>query len=357
MLVYTADLHLAPLTWLDQPEIRGDAYVAWMQIVDYCLANDVDALLLGGDIFDRPRPDSESVDVFETGLARLAEKEILVYFIQGQHDRAEPPWATALSPLACHIGDGGPTAIRFDGADSIVIGYDNTTAAALHEALMQLEVPPEILVVHQLEKGFVPFEGSWDFDMAWVPPETKMVLAGDYHDPVNAGRLWYSGSTYSTDTTEFGARSFLTVRRSGDDLVTTRETLDKRDVIELSVVTDTHLEDAVAVIRDYEPSEHVAGVISTPLVYAKYSSNVKNALPILENACDSKQFALRTKVLAGGVEVVEMPAPTGEVTLDGCLAKVVDPAEDEKFYSFTLALLRAPKPADVLTETRARLGI
>ena len=77
-LVFVADLHLAPLTWQDQPDVRGDSYAAWMMVVNYCVNANVDALIIGGDIFDKARPDSESVEAFETGMDILARNAVLV---------------------------------------------------------------------------------------------------------------------------------------------------------------------------------------------------------------------------------------------------------------------------------------
>ena len=194
------DLHLKPLTWQDMPELRGDAFVAWMQIVNICINSGIKTLLILGDIFDKSRPDSESVEAFEVGMDMLAKHGILVYFIQGNHDKSDPPWASALSPLAKYIGNGEPFMVEIDGSPCVIRGYDNMPAAQLKEQMDELRDSPEkpdIVLVHQLEKTFVPFEGSWDFDVEWVPEGVQLVLAGDYHDPVESGRLWYTGSTYS----------------------------------------------------------------------------------------------------------------------------------------------------------------
>lgn len=354
MIVVAGDLHLTPLTWLDQPNIHGDSYRAWLQIVQFCCRMKVTALFLLGDIFDKPRPDSESVSAFEAGMDMLAQHDVLVYFIQGQHDRSDPPWASALSPIAKYIGDGTVAAVTIDGITTTVRGYDNMSATHLNQAIeAHKDEPTDIVLIHQLEKSFVPFEGGWDFDMEWVPDGVQLVLGGDYHQPVEAGRLWYTGSTYSCDITQFSERSFLTVKGTAEGLVVERQPLRKRPVLELSVVTDKHLEAAVDQITNWGCKDEV-----TPLVFAKYSSNVENVLPTLEVICERTGYILRTKALGGGTEVVEgLPIPEGDTTLEACLAEVVDRSSDEEFYSFALALLKAENPKEVLEATKARLGI
>lgn len=362
-VVFVADLHLAPLTWQDQPEIRGDAYAAWLQLVEYCCSSGVKTLLIGGDIFDKARPDSESVEVFETGMDMLANYEILVYFIQGNHDRADPPWASALSPLAKYIGNGEVAMIDVDGTPCTVRGYDNMPAAQLKEHFEELcDLPenPDIVLIHQLEKTFVPFEGSWDFDMGWVPEGVRLVLGGDYHEPVESGRLWYSGSTYSTTISEFTPRSFLHIHRNQHDgtFNVGRVPLQKRIVLERSVITDEHLAEAVKAIDELERDDQLPECIQLPLVFIRCSTNVTDAVAALEDACARNNCALRLKVMAGGVEVVgEIAKPTGDVSLAGCMAQVINREEDEEFYSFALALLTSPSPGDVLTATKARLGV
>ena len=253
--------------------------------------------------------------------------------------------------------------IEVDGANILVRGYDNTSAARLKEqfdALREFPETPDIVIVHQLEKTFVPYEGSWDFDMSWVPEGVKLVLAGDYHDPVQSGRLWYTGSTYSTNITEFAQRSCLDVTYEPNAGVfgVRRVPLMKRDVREYTVVVDDHLAETVQDIDGLLHSDSAPEAIRRPLVFVKYSTNVKGALPALEEACQRGNHILRTKVLAGGVEVVgEIEKPQGDVTLEACLGQVVNREEDEEFHSFALALLKSKRPADVLTETKAYLGV
>ncbi len=110
MIAFVADMHLTPLTWNDYPGMRGDAYFAWDQIVSWCIDNKPLALILGGDVFNRIRPDAESVIRFQEGISKLQEAGVAVLAIQGQHDRSDPPW-TQVSSRVQWIGDGKTRAI------------------------------------------------------------------------------------------------------------------------------------------------------------------------------------------------------------------------------------------------------
>ena len=362
MIVFAADLHLTPLVWLDQLDMRGDAYASFVQIVSHCLEHKASALVLGGDVFNKTRPDSASVKLFEEGVTMLSQVGVLIYFIQGQHDRADPPWASSLTLLAQYIGDGKAAAIDIDGVPAVVRGYDCMPGNQLRETLEAGKAEPyDILLIHQLAKSFIPFEGAWDFDMEWVPDGVELVLGGDYHEPVNEGKLWYSGSTHSRNITEFGPRSFITVGRHEDGtLDVQRVPLQTRDVIEVTIIVEDQLATVVETLAEYETPDHDAlpGLISKPLVFARYNADIPMALPQLETVCRERGFILRTKAVVGGVEVVaQVTPPQGAVTLEACLAQAVDRKADESFYSFVLALLKAEDPRDVLVATKAQLGI
>lgn len=86
-VLVAADTHLAPHAWKSHPEIAGDAYYAFEQIVDLCLLRKPQELWLAGDILDRVDIDPLTVRVLTTQLDRLADAAVPVRFIVGQHER------------------------------------------------------------------------------------------------------------------------------------------------------------------------------------------------------------------------------------------------------------------------------
>jgi len=91
--VHTADLHLdSPLKSLARrdPElahhVANATREALNRTIDLCLNENVHALLIAGDIYDSHHPSVATVGFFHRQLNRLAESNIRVYLIRGNHD-------------------------------------------------------------------------------------------------------------------------------------------------------------------------------------------------------------------------------------------------------------------------------
>lgn len=83
-LAFTADLHISSAFACEDSAARNrDLLCVFSQIVDDARAQGADALLLGGDIFDRPYPPQEAV----TAVRKIiADSGIRTYAIAGNHD-------------------------------------------------------------------------------------------------------------------------------------------------------------------------------------------------------------------------------------------------------------------------------
>jgi len=93
--VHCADLHLdSPLRGLsllaDAPEeeIRGATRKALVNLVDLCIAEHIDFLVIAGDVYDGDWEDYHTGLFFNRCMARLRDAEIPVYLIRGNHDAA-----------------------------------------------------------------------------------------------------------------------------------------------------------------------------------------------------------------------------------------------------------------------------
>ncbi|MER8911787.1 DNA repair exonuclease [Mesorhizobium sp. M0482] len=91
--VHTADIHLdSPLRSLalrnpDLAELVGDASrQAFTAIVDLCLAERVDALVIAGDLYDGDQTSMKTARFVATQMARLHQAGVRVYMIRGNHD-------------------------------------------------------------------------------------------------------------------------------------------------------------------------------------------------------------------------------------------------------------------------------
>ena len=59
------------------------------QVVKICVEEHVDALLLAGDIYDRPIPPTEAVMMLDWFFNALAAQKIKVCAVSGNHDSME----------------------------------------------------------------------------------------------------------------------------------------------------------------------------------------------------------------------------------------------------------------------------
>ncbi|MDP2087125.1 MAG: DNA repair exonuclease [Gemmobacter sp.] len=93
--VHTADLHLdSPLVSLAlrNPDLAAElgtaTRMAVTRIVDLCLAEAVDALLIAGDLWDGSQTSAKTPRFLKQELGRLSDAGIRVFLIRGNHDAA-----------------------------------------------------------------------------------------------------------------------------------------------------------------------------------------------------------------------------------------------------------------------------
>src|SRR5450631_42243 len=91
--VHSADVHLdSPLRSLALRDPRLAEFVGnasrqvFSRIVDLCLEEQVDALLLAGDLYDGEQTSMKTARFLVDQIRRLHEAEIRVFIIRGNHD-------------------------------------------------------------------------------------------------------------------------------------------------------------------------------------------------------------------------------------------------------------------------------
>ncbi len=131
--IHAADLHLgAPFKglravsaqWADT--MLAAIPAAYNRIIDIAIDHQVDFVLIAGDIFDDTRPSYSDFSLFVSGMERLNEAGIPVYFINGNHD-PYTSWNNdfAVLPANTHLlGVDGPEFACFerDGQPLALIG-------------------------------------------------------------------------------------------------------------------------------------------------------------------------------------------------------------------------------------------
>lgn len=85
--LHTSDLHIGKKIF-ETPLLEGQAFML-KQIYDIAVEENVDALVIAGDVYDRSVPATEAVALLDEFLTRFCEKKIPVIMISGNHDSPE----------------------------------------------------------------------------------------------------------------------------------------------------------------------------------------------------------------------------------------------------------------------------
>lgn len=85
--LHISDLHIGKR--LNEFSLIEDQIYILNQILDIAVAQQVDGIMIAGDIYDKPMPSAEAVKVFDLFLTRIADKKIKVFAISGNHDSPE----------------------------------------------------------------------------------------------------------------------------------------------------------------------------------------------------------------------------------------------------------------------------
>lgn len=101
--VHTADLHLGSrvmsLPGMDEEDttaLANATYGAWRNIVDLCIGEEVDFLLVAGDTYDGADRNIRAQLQFIEGLRRLDENSIAAYVVRGNHD-PDDAWSESIA--------------------------------------------------------------------------------------------------------------------------------------------------------------------------------------------------------------------------------------------------------------------
>lgn len=86
-ILAAADLHLGKRSsGLSISMEEVSTKMAWQRIVDWAIANQVDVILLGGDIIDRNNRYYEAIGPLQAGFEKLGQQGISIYMVAGNHD-------------------------------------------------------------------------------------------------------------------------------------------------------------------------------------------------------------------------------------------------------------------------------
>lgn len=85
--LHISDLHLGKR--LNEFSMMEDQAYILNQILEIAQAQQADGMIIAGDIYDKPIPPAEAVRLFDLFLTRLADRQVRVFAISGNHDSPE----------------------------------------------------------------------------------------------------------------------------------------------------------------------------------------------------------------------------------------------------------------------------
>ncbi|HET6637813.1 MAG TPA: DNA repair exonuclease, partial [Gemmatimonadota bacterium] len=228
-ILHLADVHIGASmsAFGDAAEARRRSLLeAFRGLPELARREDAHAVLVAGDLFDRPEPDAASRAAVAETFARIAADGRPVFIVPGNHDSStllRHPWTEPLGGAHVFLG---PTferrSVETAGGPLHVYGlaYDLGREDAPLSTFARHDLPGvHVVLLH----GSVDFSPHWKIgrNALRLPVEALAALAcdyvalGDYHGfrPPDRfreqTRACYPGSFAALDLTEIGPRGYV----------------------------------------------------------------------------------------------------------------------------------------------------
>lgn len=124
--VHTADLHLDSPLELREDEVAkrldGATRRALSRLIDLCIDERVDALLIAGDLYDGTHKSATTAAQLSLEMRRLRDAGIHVFMIRGNHDATSSLTRTLDLPDNVHVFDGHGRPYEIDDLDTVIHG-------------------------------------------------------------------------------------------------------------------------------------------------------------------------------------------------------------------------------------------
>jgi len=205
----TADLHLT------SKDNHPERYNALLDILQQCKQQDIEQLIISGDLFDAPL---SNYSEFESICKSSEFSKIELYIIPGNHDaNINNKQIVAKNIRICDQ----PTCVKLaDGWESCFIPYRDgqTMGKAIGDVLEKGNECQWVLIGHGDWFGSIDEPNPYEDSKIYMPLTRKeldifkpdFVFLGHIHIPQKNGNVYYSGSPCPVATNETGYRRFLT---------------------------------------------------------------------------------------------------------------------------------------------------
>lgn len=231
-IVHAADIHLdSPLRGLDRlgnrdlaEDLRRATSVAFAKLISWTMNNNVDALVLAGDIYDGDLRDYTTGRFFAEQLAKLKDVDIPVFIVSGNHDAASViTKGLRLPDNVTQLPTNAVESIVLDDLGLAVHGQGFATKAITKN--LAVDYPPGLtgmVNVGLLHTSVAGYEGHDSYAPCSVSDLTsrgyEYFALGHVHqrDVLSDGEhtVAFSGNLQGRHVKESGAKGFYSVRVS-----------------------------------------------------------------------------------------------------------------------------------------------
>ena len=246
-LIHLSDLHIGKR--VNEVSMIEDQEYILHRILHIVKSEKAHAVMLCGDIYDKSVPSAEAVTLFDEFLSRLAQLQVKVYVISGNHDSPErlafgnrlmegagiymaPVYNGSIAPLQLSDEHGTvnfwllpfikPAHVKRFWPDETIESYTD----AVRVAIEKMGIDPtqrNVLLTHQFVTGSeiceseeISVGGSDNVD-AWVFANFDYVALGHIHGPQNIGsnKIRYCGTPLKYSFSEADHYKSVTVVELG----------------------------------------------------------------------------------------------------------------------------------------------
>ncbi len=241
--MHLSDLHIGKR--VHEFSMLEDQKYILTQILSLVEDEHVDGVLLAGDLYDKPIPSTDAVQLLDSFLTRLARRNVPVFAVSGNHDSPERVafGARLLSSRGVYLSpvyDGNVEKISMTDAYGEIALYllpfvkpavvrhvfeeeeINSYQDAVHAAVSHLEINPQVrnvLVAHQFVTGAARCEseeilvGGLDNVDSTIFQDFDYVALGHIHSPQHVGRetIRYCGTPLKYSFSEAEQEKSVTV--------------------------------------------------------------------------------------------------------------------------------------------------
>ena len=239
-LLHIADLHLGKR--VIEHSMLEDARAVLKEILEIAALEQVDGVLIAGDVYDRPVPPVEAVHLFSDFLSALSERRTPVFVIAGNHDSPERLGfcGDILQRGGVHVAGpckGAPVSVLLEGEERVAVHMVSfarpaalrpyleenieTAADAMRAVLNKADLgmaDRHVLLAHAFVSGGVTSEseinpvGTAEVLSADVFAGFDYVALGHLHGPQTvANGVRYAGSPLKYSFSEKDHRKSVTV--------------------------------------------------------------------------------------------------------------------------------------------------